>query len=45
MVSDFYRRNARWLGVGLMLTLVSSFGQTYFISIFAGSDHGARRTA
>ncbi|MEO1492687.1 MAG: MFS transporter [Pseudomonadota bacterium] len=35
MVSDFYRRNARWLGVGLMLTLVSSFGQTYFISIFA----------
>ena len=35
MIDRFYRDNARWLGVGLMLTLVSSFGQTYFISIFA----------
>lgn len=37
MIDRFYRENARWLGVGLMLTLVSSFGQTYFISIFADS--------
>lgn len=37
MLFDFYRKNARWLGVGLTLTLVSSFGQTYFISIFADS--------
>lgn len=35
MIDRFYQQNARWLGVGLMLTLVSSFGQTYFISIFA----------
>jgi MFS family permease len=35
MIAAFYRENARWLGVGLTLTLVSSFGQTYFISIFA----------
>ncbi|MEL7467695.1 MAG: MFS transporter [Pseudomonadota bacterium] len=35
MFIRFARENARWLGTGLMLTLVSSFGQTYFISIFA----------
>ena len=35
MLGSFYRNNARWLGVGVMLTLVSSFGQTYFIAIFA----------
>lgn len=35
MVPQFYRNNARWLGAGVMLTMVSSFGQTYFISIFA----------
>ena len=43
MVSSFYRDNARWLGVGVLLTLVSSFGQTYFISIFADrimADYG-----
>ncbi len=32
----FYRDNARWLAAGLMLTLCSSFGQTFFISLFAG---------
>ena len=35
MFSAFLRANARWLGAGMMLTLASSFGQTYFISIFA----------
>ena len=28
--------NSRWLAAGALLTLMSSFGQTYFISIFAG---------
>ncbi|MEM9059596.1 MAG: MFS transporter [Pseudomonadota bacterium] len=35
MFIRFARENARWLTTGLLLTLVSSFGQTYFISIFA----------
>ncbi|MEM7058843.1 MAG: MFS transporter [Pseudomonadota bacterium] len=35
MISRFYLDNARWLGVGAVLTFCSSFGQTYFISIFA----------
>lgn len=29
----FYRRNARWLVGGLLLTLFSSFGQTFFIGL------------
>ncbi|HUS54279.1 MAG TPA: MFS transporter [Thermohalobaculum sp.] len=33
---QFYRENARWLMAGLMLTLCSSFGQTFYISLFAG---------
>lgn len=32
----FVRDNARWLGAGLLLAFLSSFGQTYFISVFAG---------
>lgn len=32
----FLRNNARWLATGLLLSLGSSFGQTYFISLFAG---------
>ncbi len=32
----FYRDNARWLMAGLVLALCSSFGQTFFISLFAG---------
>lgn len=28
--------NRRWLGTGLLLTFASSFGQTWFISLFAG---------
>ncbi|KUF09635.1 MFS transporter [Pseudoponticoccus marisrubri] len=44
----FLARNARWLAAGAMLTFLSSFGQTFFISIFAGEiretfglSHGA----
>jgi len=33
---EFLRANALWLGTGALLTLLSSFGQTFFISIFAG---------
>lgn len=33
---SFLRINARWLGAGFLLTMLSGFGQTYFISIFAG---------
>ncbi|WP_083445311.1 MFS transporter [Ruegeria sp. 6PALISEP08] len=40
--------NATWLGAGVLLTFLSSFGQTFFISIFSGEiraefglSHGA----
>lgn len=39
----FLTQNSRWLAAGGLLTLLSSFGQTYFISIFAAqiqSDFG-----
>lgn len=32
----FLRENARWLGAGAMLSFASSFGQTFFISVFSG---------
>ena len=32
----FILQNSRWLTAGALLTLISSFGQTYFISMFAG---------
>lgn len=32
----FLKDNARWLGAGALLMAMSSFGQTFFISIFAG---------
>lgn len=35
-MARFYRDNARWLAAGLFLALGSSFGQTFFISLFAG---------
>ena len=45
---EFIRENAPFLGAGLLLTFTSSFGQTFFISIFAGEiraefglSHGA----
>lgn len=44
----FLRSNARWLGAGGLLAFSSSYGQTFFISIFAGEiqisfglSHGA----
>ncbi|MEM1297769.1 MAG: MFS transporter [Pseudomonadota bacterium] len=43
MDRSFLQQNARWLGTGLLLTLASSFGQTYFIAIFADrimADYG-----
>lgn len=33
---QFIRQNARWLIAGSLLTLMSSFGQTFFISVFSG---------
>lgn len=32
----FLRANAAWLSAGALLTFLSSFGQTFFISVFAG---------
>ncbi len=44
----FLRDNGSWLGAGVLLTFLSSFGQTFFISVFAGEiratyglSHGA----
>lgn len=44
----FLADNATWLGAGVLLTFLSSFGQTFFISVFAGEirsefglSHGA----
>ncbi|MGY6705367.1 MFS transporter [Roseinatronobacter sp.] len=39
----FLRQNLRWLSAGFVLTFVSAFGQTWFISLFAGAikaEHG-----
>ena len=33
---DFIRQNAPFLAAGVLLTFLSSFGQTFFISVFAG---------
>ncbi|MEP2029762.1 MAG: MFS transporter [Paracoccaceae bacterium] len=35
-LTEFLRANAPWLTAGALLTFMSGFGQTYFISIFAG---------
>ncbi|MEO0402282.1 MAG: MFS transporter [Pseudomonadota bacterium] len=47
-LAAFLKDNSRWLGAGALLTLLSSFGQTFFISIFAAEiqaefslSHGA----
>ncbi|MFZ5963596.1 MFS transporter [Thalassococcus sp. BH17M4-6] len=44
----FLQSNARWLAAGALLSFLSSFGQTFFIAIFAGEirstfdlSHGA----
>jgi len=36
MTRSFYGRNAWWLATGFLLTFGSSFGQTFFIALFAG---------
>lgn len=41
MIVAFLRDNLRWLAAGALLTLASSFGQTFFISIFAGEIRAA----
>lgn len=33
---SYLRANAAWLGAGFLLTFMSSFGQTFLISVFAG---------
>lgn len=33
--------NARWLGAGMLLTCLSSFGQTFFIALFAADIQAA----
>jgi hypothetical protein len=35
-IFTFLRDNAHWLSAGMLPTFLSSFEQTYFISIFAG---------
>ncbi|MCR8825458.1 MFS transporter [Photobacterium sp. TY 1-4] len=40
-MTKFIAGNARWLGAGALLTLLSSFGQTFFISIFAAEIQSA----
>ncbi|WP_170790194.1 MFS transporter [Ruegeria lacuscaerulensis] len=37
----FLRDNAAWLGAGFLMTFLSSFGQTFFISIFSGEIRAA----
>lgn len=37
----FFRDNARWLAVGMLLTAASGPGQTFFISLFAPEIKGA----
>ncbi|SES07838.1 Major Facilitator Superfamily protein [Tranquillimonas rosea] len=39
-VRDFIRRNAAFLAAGFLLSFTSSYGQTYFISVFAGEIRG-----
>ncbi|MBT8476605.1 MAG: MFS transporter [Alphaproteobacteria bacterium] len=34
-LTDFLRLNARWLLAGFLLTFASSFGQTFFISVYS----------
>lgn len=37
----FLRRNGRWLGTGFLLLFLSSFGQTFFVSVFGGEIRAA----
>ncbi len=40
-LGQYLRNNATWLGAGVLLTFMSSFGQTFFISIFSGEIRAA----
>ncbi len=40
-LGQYLRKNATWLGAGVLLTFMSSFGQTFFISIFSGEIRAA----
>ncbi|WP_189368302.1 MFS transporter [Tateyamaria omphalii] len=39
-LGHFLKSNQQWLAAGALLTLLSSFGQTFFISIFAAQIQG-----
>ncbi|WP_299770443.1 MFS transporter [uncultured Tateyamaria sp.] len=39
-LGHFLKSNRQWLAAGALLTLLSSFGQTFFISIFAAQIQG-----
>jgi MFS family permease len=41
VMMSFLVSNARWLATGFLLTFASSFGQTWFISLFAGEIRAA----
>ena len=38
---DFLTSNSHWLAAGALLTFIGSFGQTFFISVFAGEIQAA----
>lgn len=40
-LGEFLTANARWLSAGMLLTCLSSFGQTFFIAIFAADIQAA----
>nr|WP_254447377.1 MFS transporter [Ruegeria sp. HKCCA5426] len=40
-MGQYLRDNATWLSAGVLLTFMSSFGQTFFISIFSGEIRAA----
>ncbi|WP_371808235.1 MFS transporter [Ruegeria sp. HKCCA5491] len=40
-LGQYLRDNATWLSAGVLLTFMSSFGQTFFISIFSGEIRAA----
>lgn len=40
-MGEFLRRNGAFLAAGLLLTFTSSFGQTFFISVFSGEIRAA----
>jgi MFS family permease len=40
-LGEFLKANARWLSAGVLLTGLSSFGQTFFIALFAADIQAA----